>query len=263
MSTILWMSLLFAVCYAGFVAWAYARQRQLQYAPTHRDRDGKGDTTFSGWTDSAGIFLGYIRKTDKPRRAVLFFHGNGGEALDRSWVDELVPTRDLLILAEYPGYGASAGKPTQPAILQHAEYVLEQVRAQFGTLPVTVVGESLGSAVAGYLAGKGKADRVAFISPFSSMCDLAKKHYPLLPTRFLLKDRFDLLDFAKTANAPVRIIHGTLDDLVPIEQGREVYQAYQGPDKQFTEIPGFGHNNLDAAILHSPFANRFRQFLES
>lgn len=251
------------VAYATFVAWAFQRQRHFQYAPTHRDREGKGDKTFSAWKDAQGEFLGYIRPTPKPRKAVVFFHGNGGEALDRSWVAELVPTRDLLVLAEYPGYGAKPGQPSQSALLEHAEKLLDHLRHEFGTLPVTVVGESLGSAVAGYLAAKSKADRVAFISPFSSMCDVAQKHFPLLPVKLLLKDKYDLVDFAKSANAPVRIIHGTLDDLVPIELGREVYQAYHAADKQFTEIPGFGHNNLDSAILHSPFATRFRQFLEN
>lgn len=263
MQTTLLIFALAVVAYGVFVAWAYRQQRSLQYAPSHRDRDARGDAVFTAWKDSKGDFLGYIRPVTRPRKAVVFFHGNGGEALDRSWVAELVPTRDLLVLAEYPGYGAAPGTPSQTAILERAEKLMDHLRSEFGTLQVTVVGESLGSAVAGYLASKAKADRVAFISPFSSMCDVAKKHFPFLPVGLLLKDKFELVDFAKNAKAPVRIIHGTLDDLVPIEMGREVYQAYHSTDKQFTEIPGFGHNNLDSAILHSPFANRFRQFLEN
>jgi uncharacterized protein len=261
--TLLLILCLAVVAYGGIVYWAYLRQRDFQYAPTHKDVEGRGNKTFSPWKQGNGQFLGYLRRVERPRKVVVFFHGNGGEALDRGWVDELVPTRDLLVLAEYPGYGAIPGKPSQPAILQHAENLVDQLRLEFGTVPITVIGESLGSAVAGYLASKGKADRVAFISPFSSMSDLARRHFPLLPAKYLLKDKFDLVDFAKNANAPVRIVHGTLDDLVPIELGREVYQAYHAADKQFTEIPGFGHNNIDAAVLHSPFANRFRQFLEN
>lgn len=255
--------LLASAIYLAFLARTLSRQRKFQYSPTHKDSDGRGDKFFSAWKSPQGEFLGYIRGVARPRKAVVFFHGNAGEALDRSWVHELVPTRDLLILAEYPGYGARKGQPSEGAILKSAEDILDRVRSEFGTLSITVVGESLGSAVAGFLASKAKADRVAFISPFSSMCDLARKHFPLLPARFFVKDRFELLDFAKHASAPVRIIHGTLDDQVPIELAREVYQAYHASDKQFTEIPGFGHHNLDSAILHSPFANRFRQFLEN
>lgn len=250
------------VVYAATVTWAYQRQRKLQYAPTFKDSQGKGNSVFQSWKGAGGEFLGYIRASERPRRAVVFFHGNGGEALDRAWISELVPTRDVLILAEYPGYGARPGSPSQETLLRTAEELVDQVRAQFGTLPVTAVGESLGSAVAGFLASKGKVDRVAFISPFSSMYDVARRHFPFLPVRWILRDGFELIDYAKSSNAPLRIVHGTLDDLVPIEQGREVYQAYNAADKQFTEIPGFGHNNLDSAILHSPFANRFRQFLE-
>lgn len=130
-----------------------------------------------------------------------------------------------------------------------------------GKWPVTLAGESLGSGVAVYLASRRPAARVALISPFSSAADVAQATYPFLPARFLLKDRYLSTAYAVRVAAPLHIIHGTADDIIPEALGRKLFEAWPGRPKTFTEIPGAGHNDIYQPILHSAAAEPFRKFL--
>lgn len=254
---------LLAASYAAILYWCYRNQRRLMYAPTQRDGKGRGSRAFAPFRTDSGEFLGYLRECRSPKRAVIFFHGNGGEALDREWIGEIVPNDQLLILAEYPGYGARPGDASEASILADADRLLDQVHHRWGKLPITAIGESLGSGVACGLAGKKKVERVALIAPFSSARDVAIKFYPLLPVRWLLRDSFDCVAKVRTAEAPLHIIHGTLDEVVPISLGRKLFENYPAEKKEFTEIPGFGHNQFEDAVVHSPFAHRFREFIQA
>jgi pimeloyl-ACP methyl ester carboxylesterase len=259
-----WLLAIPALAALGYLIalhWVFLYQRKLQYRPSHRDASGAGNDTFRPWR-SADAFLGYVRPVEEPRRAVLFFHGNGGEALDREWMDELVPRQVLLLLAEYPGFGARPGAISESELLRASEALFEEIRRTWGDIPVTVVGESLGSAVACYVAARKKADRLALISPFPSAVDVVSRRYPYFPLRWILKDKFPAAQYVRGAGVPLYVLHGTLDQVIPMELGRKLYSAYDGPKKEFTEIPGFGHNQMDFAVLHSPFAEGFRAFIE-
>lgn len=240
----------------------YFRQRSLQYTPTHKDAQGNGNKKFKPWKDAQGEFLGYFRPTTDPRRIVLFFHGGSGEALDRDWADELVPERDLLVLAEYPGYGARRGGTiSEASLIADSEKLVAEAHRTWGSLPILAVGESLGCAIAARLASTLRVERLALITPFASGEAVAAKHYRYLPVKWMLKDKYRLERHLQTSRVPLHVVHGTLDEYIPLEHGRAVFQAYQGPQKAFDEVPGFGHANIAHAVLHSPFTARFRQFI--
>lgn len=250
-----------ALIYMGVLVLAYVNQRRLQYFPTHRDANAKGGQGFVPWNDEKGNFLGYVRSADKPKRAILFFHGNGGEALDRSWVSEIDPEEQMVILlVEYPGYGAMKGQPKESALYEVAVNAWETATRRW-KVPVTVMGESLGSGVATYLAKQKKVDRLALIAPLSSAADVAALHYSFLPVRLLIRDRFPTENHVKELQVPLHIVHGTMDDVVPIELGKKVLNAHSGNSKAMSEIPGYGHNNIHAAVIDSPFADTFRAFV--
>jgi pimeloyl-ACP methyl ester carboxylesterase len=166
------------------------------------------------------------------------------------------------LLAEYPGYGARPGAISENELLRAGESLFEEIRRTWGNVPVTVIGESLGSAVACYVAARQKADRLALISPFTSALEVASRRYPYFPVRWLLRDKFPAEQYVRGSGVPLYVLHGTLDQVVPMELGRKLYMEYDGPKKAFTEIPGFGHNQMDFAVLHSPFAEGFREFIE-
>ncbi|MCB9254535.1 MAG: alpha/beta hydrolase [Bdellovibrionaceae bacterium] len=247
--------------YGALVMVASITQRNLQYFPTHVDRKGAGNSTFRPWRDVAGQFWGYIRPSEDPKRVVIFFHGNGGEALGRNWLDELIPdTRVLLLLAEYPGFGARAGDPSEALIFQEAELLFDTVRQKWALLPITIVGESLGSGPASYIANKRDIDRLALISPFSSAVDVGQFHYPYLPVRWIMKDRYENMRYLAATPVPLHIVQGESDEVVPIQFGEKLFEAYTGP-KTFTRLPGYGHNDIVPALIKGEKTKAFRDFL--
>lgn len=261
-----WLMISFLLFCIGLVACVYltvavfifVNQRRLQYNPSRRDVTGEGGADFEALRDDLGQFLGYWRPAEKPRRVVICFHGNGGEAIDRAWLTEIVPPQDILVLAEYPGYGARPGAPTQKSLFQSAEQLVDLAVKRWNA-PITVVGESLGSGVAIYIASRKPIARLALISPFDSGIEIAKFRYPWLPVGLLMKDKFPSVEYARQCKVPMRIVHGTMDETVPIASGKKLFEAYKGEDKKFCEIPGFGHANLPDAIVDSPFSESFRE----
>lgn len=239
----------------------FFRERARLFGPTHKDEAGKGNGEFQAWRSAEGQFLGYFRPVAGARRMVLFFHGNGGEALDRAWAGELLGPKDLLVLAEYPGFGARPGHPKETEILADAEKLADEARRTWGDLPVLAVGEGVGAGAASYLASLGKVNRLALISPFASQEAVASKSHRFFPLRWFLPDSAPTLSFLQKSEVPLHMVHGTLDEFVPLEHGREVFQAYRGAHKELDEVPGFGHSNLMHGILHSPFSARFRAFI--
>jgi pimeloyl-ACP methyl ester carboxylesterase len=261
MSALLLVVLIVVLSYGVYGLSLYFKEKARLFGPTHKDREGKGSRLFKPWLSQTGQFLGYARQVELPRRLVLFFHGSGGEALDRAWAEELVGEKDLLVLVEYPGYGARSGQVRETEWLADAEKILAEAQATWGFLPVLAVGEGLGTSSAAYLASRGKAVRLALISPFASKEAVAAKSNRFFPLRWFLPDKIPTLSFLQASEVPLRMVHGTLDELVPLEHGRAVFQAYRGSDKAIDEVPGFGHSNLVQGILHSPFSSRFRAFI--
>lgn len=233
--------------------------RSLLYFPSHHDEAGRGGDGFEAFRDAEGNFLGYIRESAKASHTVIVFHGNAGEALHRTWyAAPLQNARVHIILAEYPGYGAHPGKPAESSIFESADIVVHE--AEKLGLPLIIVGESLGSGVACYVASKHPIYRLALISPFSSMSDTAQAHYGWI-ARILLPDRYESTLYLAKYQGPLHVIHGSDDEVVPIALGRKLFASYTGREGEFAEIPRFHHNDIAEAILEHRQAARFRSFI--
>lgn len=256
------VSLLFVCLYGAGIFWLFVNQRKLQYFPTHRDIAAKGEGEFLPWAARDGAFLGYVRPVGGMRALVLLFHGNAGEALDWAWFSEAIPTDVGLILVEYPGFGARAGTADQSEIFKAAEVAFDEAVAQTH-VPIWVVGESLGSGVACYLASRKPAAKLALISPFSSALDVAAGTYPMVPIRWLMKDPFPSTDYVGAVSTPTHLIHGAEDTTVPVSLGRKLLAAFPHGNAVLTEVGGYGHSDIDQAILKSPRAEPFRAFLRN
>lgn len=173
---------------------AFLFQRSLLYFPSHVDQGGAGTTIFKPLANAAGEFVGYVRPAEgASRRVAILFHGNAGEAIDRVWFAQLIPYPDVtLILAEYPGYGARQGSPSEDANVQAARDLVRLARERW-KVPVTLVGESLGTGVASSAAREEGVDRLALISPYKSIQELAQAMLPWLPMDLLLRDRYKVV----------------------------------------------------------------------
>ena len=185
-----------------------------------------------------------------PGRATLvWFHGNAGNISHR--VNNLLELHRRLginvLIFDYRGYGRSHGAISEKGAYLDAEAALEYLRSRTDVDPDRLVlfGRSLGCAVAVEMATRHLVHAVILESPFGSIRSMARRHYPFLPSSLilpLLRSRFDSLAKIKDVRSPVLVLHGDRDDIVPIDVGRELFEAANEP-KRFYTIAGAGHND--------------------
>jgi fermentation-respiration switch protein FrsA (DUF1100 family) len=175
------------------------------------------------------------------RQTLVFFHGNGS-SIDESAVATMqLGARGYgLLLVEYRGYRGNPGKPSESGLYTDGHAALAWLGAHGVTGERTVlIGNSLGSGVATELAANTQVAGLVLISGFTSLPDVAAGHYPWLPVRLLLRDRYDNRAKLAKVTAPVLVLHGTADTLIPADQGSALAAA--APHAALELLPGYGH----------------------
>ena len=195
---------------------------------------------------------------------LVWFHGNGGNISHR--VDNIAGLNRRLgvgiLIIDYRGYGLSEGSPTEQGTYLDAEAAMAHVLSRPDVDPERVVlfGRSLGCAVAAEMAARHDVYAVVLESPFTSVSAMARRAYPFLPGLGLLTgNMYDTLDKASRIEAPVMLLHGDSDEIVPFEMGREVFEAAPEP-KRFYRIRGAGHNDT-YAVGGAPYLDALGSFL--
>lgn len=234
------------------VLWGY--QRQLIYLPDTTTVNGSAGVQDVVLETSDGVKLGaWLLRPRGPDRgvAVLVANGNGGNRAGRAPLAQALTAEGLTVLLfDYRGYGGNEGSPSEQGLAR-------DVRAAQGYLVETGVpserivyfGESLGAAVVTELATSVAPGALILRSPFVDLASVGQAHYPFLPVGLLLRDKFPLAEQLAGVKAPVAVVYGSDDSVVPPDQSREVAEA--APTlKDLVEIPGADHN--DAALVHGP-----------
>ena len=174
---------------------------------------------------------------------MLWFYGNG-ENVGAIWdiVVEWQPPGVAVLVVDYPGYGASGGRATEPGLYEAADLAYQALagRADIDPSRLFVYGRSLGSAVATHTAATHRVAGVVLESPFTNAREMSGQHYGLFP-RFILRLRLDNLGTIARVRCPVLVFHGTADRLVPPRMGEAVARAAPGP-VELVWIEGAGHN---------------------
>jgi fermentation-respiration switch protein FrsA (DUF1100 family) len=176
---------------------------------------------------------------------VLYFHGNGGALrLRTDRFKKLAADGVGLVGLSYRGYGGSTGQPTEAGLIEDARAAYAFAAARY---PGRIVawGESLGTGVAIALAAEKPVSRLILESPYTSTVDVAAARYWFLPVRFLMKDQFRSDLRITHVTAPVLIMHGDADGIIPIGYGQRLFALIPGK-KRMVRFPGGGHNDLDA-----------------
>jgi hypothetical protein len=246
-----WKSFLIflATGYLALLALMYVAQRALMYFPeTLRTAPAEAgfpqaEEVVLDTADGERVIVWHVAPKDN-RTVVLYFHGNGGALryrVDRFRV--LVAEGDGLVALSYRGYAGSTGKPTEEGLLDDARTAYDFARKRYPADKLVLWGESLGSGVAVALAAERPVMRVVLEAPFLSAADVAVGAYPFAPIYWLMKDQFRSDLRIGKVTAPVLIMHGDRDTVVPIASGQALYQLIKSP-KRFVRIPGGGHENL-------------------
>jgi pimeloyl-ACP methyl ester carboxylesterase len=242
--------LVLAGLYAAVCLLAFAFQRRLLYFPDRYDeRAGLDAAERLGvlpWRDARGGLVGWRAPAlGAPRARVLVLHGNAGSALDRlPYAAALTPLGVEVWLLEYPGYGPRPGSPSLASLSAAAAEAARDLAAR-GPEPVLLLGESLGSGVAGRAAvlAPEAAHGVLLVTPFARMAEVARIHFPLLPA-FVLRDRYAPADDLAGFGKPVALLLAGRDEVVTPAQGRRLYDALRGPRRLWIQADAT-HNGLD------------------
>ena len=236
-------------------------QRRLLYFPCKRSLASSekiaAENGFQIWRNTTGQFIGWkLMATTTPARGqILILHGNAGCALGRAQyaVDlQTIAPLDVYIL-EYPGYDGRPGSPSQKSLFAAAT---EGITLLSNQCDVLLIGESLGTGVAAYLAGNNQVSGVCLISPYNNLTAVARHHLPIFPVRIMLRDKFPSEDYLKSYHGPLAVLLAGKDTTVPTEFGRKLYDGYDGP-KKLWESPEASHIDVS-----QPKAQFWKEVLE-
>lgn len=243
------------------LALVWGLQRQLIYFPAPAPVRS-ADSTVPGARDvvlrtSDGMRLGaWFVRAGGPERdvVVLVASGNAGDRADRAPLARALAERGLAVLLfDYRGYGGNPGSPSEDGLARDARAARQFLVDDAGWSPDRIIyyGESLGAAVVTGLAAQHPPAGLVLRSPFVDLAAVGAEHYPYLPVRALLRDRYPLAEQLAGVDVPVTVILGDADSVVPPTQSRRV--AASAPRlRQLVEVPGADHNDpalLDGALL--------------
>lgn len=248
MRALIALLLTLALAYLALLLLLFAVQGRLLYFPTRAIEATPADAGLAyeevGLRAADGVRLqAWYVPAPGDRGTILFFHGNGGNLSHR--LDTLRLLHRLgwsTLILSYRGYGRSEGTPTERGTYLDAEAAWRHLVEDRG-IPaerVVVFGRSLGGGVAAWLAERHPPGGLILESTFTSVPDLAAGIYPLLPVRLLVRHRYPTLSRLPRIRAPVLVVHGREDEIIPFRHGQRLYDAAREP-KAFLEIRG-SHN---------------------
>jgi uncharacterized protein len=231
----------------GLLAVVWSQQRRLIYFPSPGPVPSAA-AVLPGGRDVVletedGKQLGAWYFPAEPGPAVLVFNGNAGDRSMRAPLAAALHRAGFsVLLFDYRGHGGNPGSPSEEGLAADARAAYQWLAAQPEVDRIAYFGESLGAAVAVGLAVEHPPAALVLRSPFTSLADVAAVHYPWLPVRRLLLDRYPSIDRIGTVRAPVLVIAGDRDDIVPASLSRRLYEAAPDP-KRWLLVPGAGHND--------------------
>jgi fermentation-respiration switch protein FrsA (DUF1100 family) len=250
MATLKSLIILAILAYGGVLALMYVFQRSLMYFP---DRSRippaaaglpRAEEVTLTSADGERLIAWHVPpQGSKP--VVIYFHGNGGALNLRAdrfrWLT--VDGFGLLGLS-YRGYGGSSGKPSEAGLLLDASAAYDFAAARYPPGRIVLWGESLGTGVAVALAAEQPIGGLMLDAPFTSAGDIGASAYPFIPVRWFIKDSFRSDQRIRRVKAPLLVLHGDMDGIVPVRFGERLFALANEP-KQMVRFPLGGHVDLD------------------
>ncbi|MDH5633307.1 MAG: lysophospholipase [Gammaproteobacteria bacterium] len=245
--------ILVLIVYIGICLLLYFNQRTLMYYPVTGNRPGVAQTIrLELPAASLNVWVLNPGHVD----AILYFGGNAEfTGLNGPEFTRLFPDHTVY-LTDYRGYGQSTGHPTERHLYADALAWYDRVAGQHRS--VAVIGRSLGASVGAWLSANRPVSRLVLVTPFSSVVCVARRHYPLLPVRWLLRDRYDSASIASRILVPVLLVMAGHDEVVPRQCSLALLRQLDAPRVQSATLDQAGHNDLSD---YAEYANLLRNFL--
>lgn len=271
-SPLLRLPLLFLAAGGGFLALVVVSQESMIYFPVREEsavlERAAAVEGFQPWRDPRGNTIGYLDAADpgnsRPPLAILVFHGNAGHALHRAFYAGMLraaaPGHSVSIhILEYPGYGARPGRPGQASLIAAAVEALALIPANSR---VILLGESLGTGVACATAAANpqRVTGLFLITPFDSLLNVARHHYPFLPVGWILRDTYPSNEWLPSYPGPAVFLLAANDSIVPARLGHNLHAFHSGP-KLILEDRLAGHNDITNSLPPATWRRAFEFLL--
>jgi len=250
----MWILSTIILIYIGCLGYLYVAQRSFIYFPTPESRNAMAEdlrlnldgATVQVWRLAAG-------KED----AIIYFGGNAEDvAQNIEQFSRIFPDK-AIYLVNYRGYGASTGAPSEAAIVADAQAIFDHVSPAHSS--ISVVGRSLGSGVAIFLAATRNADRLVLVTPYDSIAKLAQASFPIFPVFAILQDKYDSLSHASSISIPTLILIAERDEFIPMKSSRNLAAALD-PSRTTVNIIGKAtHNTIQNFDQYTIILGEFLQ----
>ncbi|MBB71048.1 MAG: hypothetical protein CMF50_01460 [Legionellales bacterium] len=234
--------------YVLVAVFLYLFQRQIIYRPGYGPTGDhwalpKGETITLTTNDGLSLQAWY-RPAQRNLPTLLIFHGNAGAINLRSYlVTPYLIHGYGVFLFDYRGYGGNPGKPTETGLYKDGEAAVNYLRQRVKPRCIVYYGESLGTGVAVEMALHYPPAALVLQSPYSSLGDVGSYHYPFLPVKLLMKDKYTSIEKITRLHIPVLMMHGSSDTIVPAKLGERLFVAANQP-KQWQSFEVHGHNDM-------------------
>src|SRR5476651_1573628 len=237
MPTLKWLVIAIVLGYGGLLALMYVFQRALLYFPdpAHTLPAQAGlpqaeEVTFQ--SDDGEKLIAWYVSAQAGKKLVIYFQGNaGGLDLRADRFKWLTANGTGLLALRYRGYGGSTGKPTENGLIRDARAAYDFASARTTANRIVVFGESLGTAVAVALAAERPVAGVILDAPFTSAADVGAAAYRFAPVRWLMKDSWHSDERIGRVKAPLLVLHGEQDRIVPIQFGEHLFALANEPKR--------------------------------
>jgi len=239
----------------------YAYQEKLVFYPqkletTNRVMFSKYEISvnFDG-VDLRGWFVKGEISEERP--LLIYYGGNAEEVSYNLWDLERYGTSSFLFM-NYRGYGDSEGTPTEENLYKDALYLFDYIikKERIAGKKIVLLGRSIGSAVATHVASRRHVKGLILVSPFDSLVNIGKHHYPILPVKYLLRHKFDSTALAPQIDRPAIFIIGDSDQIIPNNFSMNFINSWGG-QYQTVVIEGAGHNDLSGSMRYWQAINGF------
>jgi hypothetical protein len=261
-----WLLIIAVLGYVGLLALMYLFQRSLMYFPdaTRTPPAAAGlpqvEEVVLTSADGEKLIAWYVAPKGA-KRLVIYFQGNaGGLNLRAGRFKWLIEDGTGLLALSYRGYGGSSGKPSEAGLLRDANAAYEFAAARYSAKRIVAWGESLGTAAAIAVAADHDVGALILDAPFTSAVDVGAAAYPFVPVRWFMKDTFRSDERIVRVDAPLLVLHGERDRVVPIGFGERLFKLAHEP-KRMVRFPLGDHVNLDdygAAKVVKAFLSELR-----
>lgn len=216
------------------------------------------EITYKTKTLSNGF--GWYFKGDTKKPAILYFHGNKGQvSLFAPLLKPYLKLNYPVFIVEYQGFGKLPGKPNEKALIEDGIAAFDFLKEQ-GHQKIILHGFSLGTGVALGVSEKRQSSAVILEAPFFSLYRLADETIPF--SQYFLKNKFFSNERITKVNVPLLIIHGTGDQVIPFQHGKDLYELASEKDKSFISLPNATHHVFEFGSyskIQDWLQNRFKQ----